>query len=387
MTAGGAWRLGDPVGRRRFAELAGLNLEAGGQLPDLTMAYQTWGELNPARDNAVLVLHALTGDSHVSGPAEPGHGAAGWWDQLVGPGRALDTRQWFVVAPNVLGGCQGTTGPSSLASDGRAWGPRFPFVTIRDQVRAELALADALAIAEWAAVIGGSMGGMRALEWSVMAPDRVKTAVVLASTAAATAEQIAWCQAQILAITGDPEWRGGNYHGQPGPGPLAGLGLARRIAHITYRSEPELAQRFGRTPQGTEQPLGHGGRYAIESYLDHQAHKIGRRFDAGSYITLSQAMNSHDVGRDRGGLAGALSRITAQLFVGAVTSDRLYPLRLSRQLCAAAPTGSVLTEIHSAYGHDGFLVETEQVAAILQQALPTATRPRAEATVGSPEHS
>jgi len=366
------WREGDPVGRRQFVDVGTLALEARGALPDVRVAYETWGTLNAARDNAVLVLHALTGDSHVAGPAGTGHPTAGWWDALVGPGRPLDTDSWFVVAPNVLGGCQGTTGPSSAAPDGRAWGSRFPFLTVRDQVQAEARLADRLGIDTWAGVIGGSMGGMRVLEWAVTHPDRVGTAIVLASTAYASAEQIAWCEPQLLAIRSDPAWRGGDYG--DGPGPQAGLGIARRIAHVTYRSETELAQRFGRAHQGDEQPIGGGGRYAVESYLDHHADKLARRFDPRSYVVLTEAMNSHDVGRGRGGVAAALGLVTADLVVAAVDSDRLYPPRLADEIVALRPGGRPVQTVTSPYGHDGFLIETHQVGAIVRAALPSVTR-------------
>ncbi len=368
----GAWDEQDPLGHRQIARVGTLALEARGCLPDVQVAYETWGRLNAARDNAVLVLHALTGDSHVSGPAGPGHPTAGWWDALVGPGRALDTDRWFVVAPNVLGGCQGTTGPASPAPDGRPWGSRFPFLTVRDQVDAEAALADQLGIQRWSLVLGGSMGGMRALEWAVMHPDRVRSALVLASSAYATAEQIAWCQPQLLAIRSDPAWQGGDYD-RATPGPVSGLGIARRIAHVTYRSERELADRFGREPQGDEVPLGGGGRYAVESYLDHHAGKLARRFDAGSYVVLTEAMSSHDIGRGRGGVAAALRRVTADLHVAAVDSDRLYPARLSEEIVEQAPTARPLQLLESDYGHDGFLIETHQVGAVVREALGSPT--------------
>ncbi len=368
------WREGDPVGRRQFVDVGTLALEARGALPDVRVAYETWGTLNAARDNAVLVLHALTGDSHVAGPAGDGHPTAGWWDALVGPGRPLDTDTWFVVAPNVLGGCQGTTGPSSVATDGRAWGSRFPFLTVRDQVEAEVRLADHLGVGTWAGVIGGSMGGMRVLEWAVSHPERVSTAVVLASSAYASAEQIAWCEPQLLAIRCDPAWQGGDYG--DGPGPQAGLGIARRIAHVTYRSETELAERFGRVPQGDEQPIGGGGRYAVESYLDHHADKLARRFDPRSYVVLTEAMNSHDLGRGRGGVGAALSRVTADLVVAAVDSDRLYPPRLSDEIVGLRPGGRPVQTVTSPYGHDGFLIETHQVGGIVRAALPSTTRSR-----------
>ncbi len=365
----GPWRDGDPPGARRFAEVGTLALEARGALPDVRVAYETWGSLNAARDNAVLVLHALTGDSHVSGPAGAGHPTAGWWDALVGPGRPLDTDTWFVVAPNVLGGCQGTTGPGSPAPNGRAWGSRFPFLTVRDQVAAEARLADVLGIDTWAGVVGGSMGGMRVLEWAVGHPDRVATAVVLASCAQATADQIAWCSPQLAAIRSDPQWLGGDY--DDGGGPVAGLGVARRIAHVTYRSELELDTRFGRRAQPGEQPLGGGGRYAVESYLDHHADKLATRFDARSYVVLTEAMSSHDVGRGRGDLAQALRRVSADLVVAAVDTDRLYPPRLSELVVEHTPTARPLHLLESAYGHDGFLIETHQVGAVVRSVLPS----------------
>ena len=363
----GAWREGDPVGDRQFRSVGDLDLERGGALPGVRVSFETWGHLSPAGDNAILVEHALTGDSHVVGPVGPGHASPGWWDGLIGPGKALDTNRWFVVASNVLGGCQGTTGPSTHTSDGRPWGSRFPFVTIRDQVEVEARLADALGIDVWAGVIGGSMGGMRALEWAVTHPARVRRLVLLATGAHATADQIAWCQPQLLAIRQDPDFHGGDYYGH-GAGPDAGLGIARRIAHITYRSGLELDERFGRDPQGAEQPLGAGGRYAVESYLDHHAGKLSRRFDANSYLVLTEAMNSHDVGRDRGGIAAALARVTASTTVVGVDSDRLYPVRLSDEIVAGV-RGATQHTISSPFGHDGFLIEVDAVGRIVAEQL------------------
>lgn len=367
--ATGAWREGDPPGRRQwYVRETPLPLEAGGELPGVRLAFETWGRLAPDRSNAVLVLHALTGDSHVAGPAGPGHPTAGWWDGLVGPGRALDTDRWFVVAPNVLGGCQGSTGPASPRPDGRVWGGGFPFLTQRDQVAAEAGLADALGIDRWALVVGGSMGGMRALEWAVSCPERADALLLLATTAAASAEQIAWAGIQLHAIRSDPHWRGGHYHGTA-HGPHAGLGLARRLAHVTYRSEPELELRFGRGAQGAEDPW-HGGRYQVESYLDHHAAKLVRRFDAGSYVVLSQAMNSHDVGRGRGGVRAALRRVTARTVVAAIDSDRLYPPSQQAELAAGITGADRPRVVESPYGHDGFLIEVEQVAALVAELVP-----------------
>jgi homoserine O-acetyltransferase len=368
----GAWREGDPVGHRRFCDLGPAGLELGGRLPDVRVAYETWGRLSPARDNAVLVLHALTGDSHVAGPAGPGHPTPGWWDTLVGLGKALDTDRWHVVVPNVLGGCQGTTGPASRAPDGRPWGGRFPHITVRDQVAVEAMLTDALGIPSWAGVLGGSMGGMRALEWAVTFPERVRSLLVLASPAAASAEQIGLCATQLQAIDLDPGYRGGDYYdAAPGRGPHLGLGLARRLAQLSYRSEPDLAARFGRLPQAGEDAL-RAGRFAVESYLDHHADKLVHRFDAGSYVALTRAMNSHDVGRGRGTTSAALARVTAPTVVAGISSDRLYPLAQQEELAAGIPTAGALDVVPSPYGHDGFLIEAASVGRLARRTLEQA---------------
>jgi homoserine O-acetyltransferase len=338
-------------------------------LPGVRIAYETWGELNADASNAVLVLHALTGDSHVAGPAGPGHPTPGWWEAALGPGRALDPARWFVVAPNIVGGCQGSTGPASTAPDGRPWGSRFPLVTARDTVAAEVALADELGVQRWALVVGGSMGGMRALEWAATQPSRVERLCLLACAAATSAEQIAWAAPQLSAIRTDPGWHGGDYHNAPpGRGPHVGLGNARRIAHLSYRSALELGTRFGRTPQEGEDPW-RGGRYAVESYLDHHAAKLVRRFDAGSYVRLTELMNAHNVGRGRGGVAAALARVTARTVVAGVSSDRLYPLAQQEELAAGIPGADGLRVIDSPYGHDSFLIEAPVVDAMIGELL------------------
>jgi homoserine O-acetyltransferase len=342
-------------------------LAGGGVLDDVTVAVQSWGRLSTARDNAVLVLHALTGDSHVVGPAGPEHPSPGWWEGMVGPGAALDTDRWCVIAPNVLGGCRGTTGPSSSHRDGRAWGARFPAVTIRDQVRTELALADALGIDAWASVVGGSMGGMRALEWAVGHPGRVRSALVLAAGARATADQIGTQSAQVRAITADPDWQGGSYHGT-GRSPRTGLGLARLLAHLTYRAEVELDERYA----NHDQPDDPAGRFAVQSYLDHQADKLVARFDAASYVALTEAMNHHDVGAGRGGVRAALSSCPVPVVVGGIDSDRLYPLRLQAEIAEAVPGCAGLRVIRSGHGHDGFLTEAAAVAELLTDTLALA---------------
>jgi homoserine O-acetyltransferase len=354
----GGWVEGDPVGDRLFLDLPAITLERGGELPGVRIAYETWGTLAPDGSNAVLVEHALTGDSHVVGPAGPGHATAGWWAGLIGPGRPLDTDRWFVVCANVLGGCQGTTGPASLAPDGARWGSSFPELTVGDQVRAEVAVADALGIDRWACVVGGSMGGMRALEWAVALPARVGSLVFLASGATATGDQIGTQTTQQAAIRVDPRWRGGDY--DPADPPVDGLGIARRIAHLTYRSALELDARFGSRVQ-------EDGRYAVGSYLDHHADKLAGRFDAGSYVVLTEAMNSWDVGRGRGGVEAALARVTARAVVAGIDTDRLYPPVLQQRVADAL--GVPLRLIPSPYGHDGFLVETGAVGALVSELL------------------
>lgn len=376
--ASGAWRDGDAAGHRLFAAIGDLPLErsttdAGAVLPNVTLAYETWGELNAARDNAVLVLHALTGDSHVIGAAGSGHPTAGWWEGLVGAGKAIDTDRYYVVAPNMVGGCQGSTGPASLAPDGSEWASRFPYLTIRDQVAAQAALSDALGIARWELIVGGSMGGMHALEWAVGLPDRVARVAVLAAPPASSADQIALNSVQSEAIRMDPGFDGGDYYDAPdGHGPHRGLALARRMALLNYRSPTELDDRFARSWQSGLSPMGGGGVFAVESYLGFHGNKFTRRFDANSYLVLVDAMNSHDIGRDRGGVAAALQRVTATALVLGIDSDRLFPVpgqqEIARHL-AGNVDGDVPTVIESPFGHDAFLIEDALVGAQLRRLL------------------
>ena len=390
VPASGAWRPGDHPGERQFLNIGDLPLEADplGVLPGVTLAYETWGTLNEARDNAIYVAHALSGDSHAYGHAGPGHLTGGWWNSLIGPGRPLDPTRHFIVCANIVGGCQGSTGPAHPhPADGMPWGSRFPWLTLRDMVEAEVRLTDALGIGAWRLMLGPSMGGMRALEWAAAYPTRVRSIAAVGTTAATTAEQIAWGATQTAAIRADSRFAGGDYYdAADGEGPHVGLGIARMIAHTTYRSEPELQERFGRAAQ--EDPfqedrqadagdgalpnvlLGPGvegaGSYAVESYLSHHADKLARRFDANTYLRIVHAINTHDVGRGRDGIEAALAGFTAPALVAAVDSDRLYTRSHSQQLADALSGCPGLDLLHSNVGHDGFLVESVALNALVE---------------------
>ena len=387
----GGWRQGDPAGQRLFLRPFGdqpLLLESGQSLGPITLAWECWGELNSQRSNAILLLHGFSGDSHAAGPAGPGHVSVGWWDGLIGAGRALDTERFCVICPNVLGGCQGSTGPASLAADGHPYGSRFPALSMRDLVAAERGLADQLGIACWYAVIGVSMGGMRAQEWAVGSPQRLKRLLLLATAARCSAENIALQHCQIQAITQDPHFWGGDYYDQPSGGPRQGQALARALAQLSYGSERELERQVRRAADssgsgngsgsgyggsgsdGVDDQIGHGDREAaIASLLDRQGQELVQRFDANSYITLTRAMSRYDIGRGRGGLAAALARITARVCVVSVSSDRLFPPCRQQELAEALPAGATYTSLQSDRGHDGFLAELDQLRPILEQLL------------------
>lgn len=371
--ASGAWRSGEPAGHRQFLTLPlgrAFSLDLGSTLPEVTLAYETWGTLNPDASNALLIHHAWTGDSHVAGPAGPGHPTPGWWELMVGPGLAIDTDQWFVVCINVLGGCQGSTGPASIEpQSGRPYGPRFPVVTIRDMVRSQRFVADHLGVRRWHAVVGGSMGGMQSLEWAITFPDRVGSLVLLATCAQATAQQIGWGAIGRRAIRLDPQWREGDYYDQAdGDGPHEGLSVARMVAQITFRSDDVFTGRFGR--QLAPDPANAGPdlwqRFEVERYLDYHGEKLVRRFDANSYLAIGKAMDLHDVARGRGGLEAALARVRVPTLAIGIRSDVLYPTYQQREIVqhlASKGTAAHYVEIDSAHGHDSFLLDIDQVGA------------------------
>jgi homoserine O-acetyltransferase len=370
LPASGAWRPGDPPGARRFLTLAEdrpFVLEGGGRLRDITIAYESWGRLDDDGGNAILVCHALTGDAHVHGPSGPGQPTPGWWEDLVGPGRALDTDRYLVVCANVLGGCQGSTGPSSIEpGTDRPYGSRFPVVSIRDMVRTQAALADHLGVGRWLSVVGGSMGGMQVLEWAVMYPHRVRSIVPIASTAAATAQQVALSSVQRSTIALDPRWRGGDYYdAAPGEGPHQGLALARELAQITYRSDLVLGDRFGRAQlDPIDDSFTLWQRFQVESYLDYHGAKLARRFDANSYLAICRAMDLHDVGRGRGGVEAALRRVAVPTLTVSIDSDGLYlPYQQEelRDVLHGHGTPVEHVVVRSDHGHDGFLLECDQI--------------------------
>ena len=365
--ATGAWQPGDPLGDRRLFDLGRpLALDSGATLSGVVLAYETWGTLNDDASNAILINHAWTGDSHAAGTtSEPG-----WWQGLVGPGRAIDTDRFYVVCSNVLGGCQGSTGPASPhPDDGLPYGSRFPIVSIRDMVRAQLRLTDHLGIRRWHTVIGGSMGGMQSLEWAITYPDRVGRLAAIASCTQSSAQQIALGSVGRRAIRMDPAWRGGDYYdAAPGEGPWNGLSVARMIAQITFRNDNVFTDRFGRDMADGTTASDHWElwqRFEVERYLDYHGDKLVRRFDANSYLILGKAMELHDVGRGRNGLTNALSRITMPSLCVGIWSDILYPAYQQRQLhdtLVAQGTPSRYVELDSPHGHDAFLIDLDQVA-------------------------
>jgi homoserine O-acetyltransferase len=371
-----------------------LALDCGRELDRVRIAYETYGTLSPARDNVILVCHALSGDAHAAGfttapaaastrdgfRADERDGAAGralgWWDGMIGPGKAFDTDQFFVVSSNLLGGCRGTTGPSSTnPATGRPYGSDFPVITVADMVRAERALLNELGIARLAAVAGGSLGGMQALEWAVRYADQVDAIIPIASTHALHPQGVAWNAIARNAITADPDWQGGHYYGT-GRAPTAGMGVARMVGHVTYLSATSLNNKFGRRLQFADdiRYVLTEPEFEVESYLRHQADTFVKRFDANTYLYTSRALSYFDLARQHGGgrLTHALRNVSARTLLIAFSSDWLYPPAGSEELAAALRTNGREVELHvieAPYGHDCFLLEEARQTPMIRRFL------------------
>ena len=373
---------------------APVQLDCGQSLSPVRVAYETYGELSPRRDNVILVCHALSGDAHAAGfakapteqstrdgfGAEDRDGSAGkglgWWDGMIGPGKAFDTDRFFVVSTNLLGGCRGTTGPSSInPATGRPYGQDFPVITVADMVRTERAFLTELGIERLAAVAGGSLGGMQAFEWAILFPDQVDAVVSIASTHALHPQGVAWNAIARNAITGDPAWQGGHYYGT-GRTPTAGMGVARMVGHVTYLSAQALSDKFGRRLQSADD-IGYTitePEFQVESYLRHQAESFVKRFDANTYLYTSRALTYFDLARQygSGSLVRALGGVLARTLLIAFSSDWLYPPSASREIEEALRVLGKPAEFHvieAPYGHDCFLLEEARQTPIIRQFL------------------
>ncbi|MCL6264401.1 homoserine O-acetyltransferase [Craterilacuibacter sp. RT1T] len=347
-----------------------LALASGAVLPAYQLAFETYGTLNAAKSNAILICHALSGHHHVAGRYSESDKSAGWWDSMIGPGKPIDTERFFVVGVNNLGGCHGSTGPSSInPASGEPWGADFPMVTVADWVCAQARLADRLGIERWAAVIGGSLGGMQALDWSIRYPERIAHALVIASAPKLSAQNIAFNDVARQAILTDPEFHGGNFYGR-GVLPRRGLRLARMLGHITYLSDDGMGEKFGRMLRSGEYKFGFDVEFEIESYLRYQGDKFSDSFDANTYLLMTKALDYFDPAREYGGdLVKALQRASAGFLVASFTSDwRFSPERSRETVKALVAAGRRVSyaEIESAHGHDAFLMLDPPYVALMR---------------------
>lgn len=372
----------DPAGsvgivERRYhtfgSRSAPFALDCGATLDEVTTCYEMYGELNRAGDNVILVQHGLTGSSHAAGRFRPDSPYAGYWDRIIGPGRALDTNRFCIIAPNALGGCRGSTGPASPdPRTGKPYGSKFPTITIRDMVRAQRPLLESLGVRRLRLVIGASMGGMQAYEWAVSYPEMVDAICPVGSSPRQSAQAIAFNHCMRRAIFADPEWRGGDYY--PREGPRAGLAVARMIGHITYLSEGLLEEKFARRathPLPAPEPADYA-RFTIEEYLDEEGRKLVHRFDANSYVCVSRAIDLHDVSRGRGTMDDAFRRIRARCLLIGIRTDFLFPPATVQATLAQLKQAGVSAdywEMDSEYGHDAFLEEQIKLEAPLRELL------------------
>ncbi len=339
------------------AQFDSIALDCGQALAPVTVAYETYGELNQARSNAILILHAFSLDSHAAGSGAGG-GQPGWWDNMIGPGKAFDTNRYFILSSNVLGGCAGTTGPSSPdPATGRPYGSRFPQISIADMVRLQKQLTDSLGIRKLLCVSGGSMGGMQALQWAASYPDAVASVIPIASTHRHSAQQIAFNEVGRQAILADPDFRQGDYYG--GAGPARGLAVARMVGHITYMSDDSMREKFGRRRRTASDE---SGLFEVESYLRYRGGQFVSRFDANSYIVITRAMDTFDITADRDALEDCFARGDTRFLVLSFTSDWLYPSYQSQEIARALRSRNrdvAYVELQSSYGHDAFLLEAD----------------------------
>lgn len=344
-------------------KLGEVPLESGEVLQEVEVAYQAYGTYDPDRGNAILVCHALTGDVFAATDEE----RQGWWDGLIGPGKPIDTNKYFVICSNVLGGCYGTTGPASInPRTNKPYGSSFPVVTVRDMVRTQRRLLAALGVDHLYAVIGGSMGGMQVYEWLVEYPDLLEIAIPIATCARMSAVGIAYNDVGRQAICSDPEWKDGDYY--PGEGPRQGLSIARMVGMLTYRTTELFEERFGRNMRDQVDNQLTGSVFQIESYLRYQGEKLVNRFDANSYLHLMKAMDTHDIGNGRGGIAQAISRIKARVLAIGIQNDLIYPVDHQREMVELMQQHGINVEYHtiaSKYGHDAFLVDFPKIAPLI----------------------
>ncbi len=359
-----------------YLRLAEITLECGEKLGPITVAYETYGQLSEQRSNAILILHALSGDAHAAG-FHKGDEKPGWWDEMIGPGKAFDTSKYFIICSNVLGGCKGTSGPSSVnPKTGKKYGLDFPVVSILDMVNVQRHLIDHLRIDRLLSVAGGSMGGMQALEWLVSYPQRLRSAIVIATAAKHSPQQIAFHEVGRQAITADPHWKNGDYYG--GPSPAKGLSVARMVGHITYMSETSMAEKFGRRLSLNGSPRKFSMNFEVEEYLRNRGDHFVKRFDANSYLYVTKAIDSFDVSRGKE-LSGVFKGIDAKVMILAFKSDWLYPASQSREIvraCKLAGVDTTYCEIDSTYGHDAFLLEVEEETHLVKHFLQKASSER-----------
>ncbi len=369
----------------------GFVLENGAALPELHIAYETYGQLAPDGGNVVLICHALSGDAHVAGYHSTKEEKPGWWDQMVGPGKGIDTNRYLVICSNILGGCKGTTGPSSInPKTGRPYGSSFPAITICDMVRAQRLLLDHLGIRCLFAVIGGSMGGMQVLEWSIRYPEMVERCICIASAASLSAQALAFDIVGRQAILSDPLWNGGDYYAA-GTAPVAGLSQARMIGHITYLSPEMMDRKFGREKQNAvASPERFQTLFQIESYLRHQGEKFVERFDANSYLHITEAMDNYDLAERHGSLPRAFEHIRARYLVIALSSDWLFPPEQSLEIAGAllqAGRHVSYCMLHAPHGHDAFLVDIARLSEVVRAFLAAPATPQPPASTEMPDNA